>query len=639
MPTSGHRAAKTWRTAASRVLIAFAVLFGVLALLVVGAMLLVRSEWAERQVESVVSERTGREVDIEGLQVLAAWPPQVELAELRIANPPWAKSPTLLHAHKMSMQFEPAALLRGRLVAHASINDGALSLEKQEKRATWNLGAERGPSGAENEADEGPGRFALRSLDFVQFGIAYLDAKDETDLSVLAKGELGREGQGVQAQAKGRFRGEPLVASAKAPTVPLAGNQPVDVAFEVELAKTRTAGEVTVRATTDGLASLDGHIEASGPSVAALKGVAGTDLPSSAPYRVSARVRYQQEGELTRLDDLKATLGKSDLRGSVSLDASGERPFVRARLESDLFDVEETGIEREAEEELQEKYLLPRDPWPAEALQSLDAEIDLQVKKVRNAEPVPFDALKMRLVLKNSSLQVDPLDIGLASGTVKGRLAFDGRASPEQASIFMDVRGLRLSRLFPEVDQEKAALGRLNGHIELAGRGDTPAELMGNADGRILLAAERGTASGLLVEILGLDAAEVAMLLGKPKNPLPLRCAVVDLKVKNGVARASPFVIDASDTVLSVEGTLHFGKERIDLKARAEPRDASPFTLRTPVNVTGTFLDPKLKPEIGPLAGRAGGAIALAAINPLLALIPFVDPGGDPEGGCQPQKR
>jgi hypothetical protein len=114
---------------------------------------------------------------------------------------------------------------------------------------------------------------------------------------------------------------------------------------------------------------------------------------------------------------------------------------------------------------------------------------------------------------------------------------------------------------------------------------------------------------------------------------------VVDLKVKSGTATASPFVIDASDTVLSVEGKLDHGKERISLTARAEPRDASPFTLRTPVDITGTFLDPQVKPHVGPLAGRAAAAIGLAAINPLLALIPFVDPGGDPEDGCQPQKR
>jgi uncharacterized protein involved in outer membrane biogenesis len=252
---------------------------------------------------------------------------------------------------------------------------------------------------------------------------------------------------------------------------------------------------------------------------------------------------------------------------------------------------------------------------------------------------VPLDGLEVRALLENGKLTVDPLAVSLASGTVKGRVAFDASESPEAARVFMDIRGLRLSRLVPSLKEAESALGRLNGRIDLWGRGDTPAKLLGASNGQILFAAQGGRASSLLVEILGLDAAEAVALLGKKSDKQPLRCAVVNFEVKNGVAKTAPFVIDASDTVLSVQGTLRLGEEKIDLTARAEPRDASPFTLRTPIDIAGTFLDPQIKPHKGPLAARGAAAIALAAINPLLAIIPFVDPGGDPESGCQPQKK
>lgn len=628
----------TWKTVSSRVLVGFAVLFALLALVVVAAMVLVKSGWAERRLEELASQRLNRAVDIEGQQVLAAWPPQVELASLRIANPEWAEDEWFLQAEGISATLHAGPLLRGRFVVSSAVDTADVSLQTDGDRATWHLGAEDSGDGRESSAEGGRGdRFTLHALSVGDLELAYRDPKDDTDVLVHAQGDLGREGQGVMAEAEGRFRGEPLAAQARAPAIPLSGDEPVEVSFEVELAKTRTAGNLAIRATTDALKSVQGHIEASGPSIAAFKRVMRGDLPSSAPYEVVADVKH--EDGVLNVENLRIALGKSDVQGAVSVDTTRERPFVRASLKSESFDMEETGLKTEAKEELQEKYLIPRTPWPSDKLEALDAEIDLQIKKVRNAQPVPFDALSLKVVLENSSLKIDPFKMGLASGSVSGRLALDAAESPERASARIEIRGLALSRLFPEVKQKDVALGRLNGLIELSGRGDTPAALMGSADGRLLFAAERGTASGLLIEVLGLDAAEAVMLLGKQKKPLPLRCAVVDLKVKNGVATPSPFVIDASDSVLSVEGTIDLGKERLDLKARAEPRDASPFTLRTPVNITGTFLDPKVRPQPGPLAGRAGSALLLGAINPLLALIPFVDPGGDPEGGCQPQKR
>src|SRR5690606_36003838 len=136
------------------------------------------------------------------------------------------------------------------------------------------------------------------------------------------------------------------------------------------------------------------------------------------------------------------------------VDTSRERPFVRANLKSESFDLEETGLKAEAREELKEKYLIPRTTWPTDKLEALDADIDLQLKKVRNAQPVPFDALTVKVVLEDSSLKVDPLKMSLASGTVAGRIALDAAESPERASARIDIRGLALSRLFPDVKQK-----------------------------------------------------------------------------------------------------------------------------------------------------------------------------------------
>jgi uncharacterized protein involved in outer membrane biogenesis len=626
---------RAWKKAASGLLVAFGILFGLLAVLVVAGMALVQSAWGERRLETLAAERIGRGVDVQGLRILATWPPQAEMAVLRIANPEWARDPYLLDARGLRATVDPGALLQGHVVATAAVDSASVGLQRDGQRNTWELAIPEEQSG-------GAMRVQLRSASIGELRIAYFDEPDRTDVTLHASGDIGREGRPFAARAEGRFRGDPLRAAANAPAVPLAGEQPVKLSFEAQVGKSRAAGALALRAASGALQSIEGRIEASGPSIAALNNVARAELPKSKAWRVAAHLRH--ETGRWNFNDIEARLGKSDLHGSATLEMRKERPFLRASLASKLFDFEETGIKRRVKEEVKEKdakeqFLVPHDDWPTDGWDLLDAELELFVREMRNVEPVPLEALELRAVMENAALRVDPLDIRIAGGRVSGRLALNASESPEEANMQIDIRGLQLSRLFPQVERKEVALGRLNGRVQLTGRGDSPGAWLGNADGRLLFATERGSASGLLVEVLGLDAAEAATLLGKKGTKLPLRCAVVDLKVKNGTATASPFVIDASDTVLSVEGKLDLGKERISLTARAEPRDVSPFTLRTPVDIAGTFLDPKVKPHVGPLAGRAAAALGLAAINPLLALIPFVDPGGDPEGGCQPQKR
>ena len=624
-----------WKLFASRALLVFAILFAVLAALAVATMLAVQSGWAERRIESLAAERLGREVDIEGMRVLAAWPPQMEIAALRIANPDWAQERNLVDARGVRGTLEAGPLLRGRLFATAAVDEAVVALEKDGERTSWSFPREEQSAPKAKEGEPSP--YELRSLSLGEARVSYRDQPDETELHVKASGDLGRDGRAFEMRAEGRVRGEAVQASASAPAVPLAGDQPVELSFDVLVAKTKTAGTLALRAGARGLQSILGHVEASGPSVAAFKKIARGDLPSSAPYRLAADVRYE-DGRVNA-ENIKLNLGKSDVRGSVFLDTSRNRPFVSANLESNYFDLRETGIKEEVKEKLEEKYLFPRVPWPSDKLDALDAEVDLRVKKIRNARPVPLDALEVRVVLENGRLNVDPLAVSVASGTIKGRFTLDASESPESARALLDIRGLRLSRLVPSLKEAETALGLLNGRIELAGRGDTPAKLLGSSNGQILFATQGGQASALLVEVLGLDAAEAVRLLGKKSAKQPLQCAVMKLEVKNGTAKTAPFVIDATDTVLSVEGTLQLGEERINLTARAEPRDASMFTLRTPVDLAGTFLDPQIKPHKGPLAVRGAAAIALAAINPILAIIPFIDPGGKPEGGCQPQKK
>ena len=128
-----------WKIAASRALVVLAILIGVLATLVVAATVAVQSGWAERRIESLAAGRLGREVDIEGMRVLAAWPPQIEVAVLRVANPDWASEPYLVDARGVRGTLEVGPLLRGRIIGTAAVDEAAAALERDGERTTWSF--------------------------------------------------------------------------------------------------------------------------------------------------------------------------------------------------------------------------------------------------------------------------------------------------------------------------------------------------------------------------------------------------------------------------------------------------------------------------------------------------------------------
>ncbi len=76
----------------------------------------------------------------------------------------------------------------------------------------------------------------------------------------------------------------------------------------------------------------------------------------------------------------------------------------------------------------------------------------------------------------------------------------------------------------------------------------------------------------------------------------------------------------ASDTVTSL--------------AEPKPKQPGILSLRTPVRVYGSFRNPDYELDKGQLMLRAGGAIALALVNPLAALLPLIETGPGTDTDC-----
>ena len=620
-----------------RVLIALAIVLAVPIALVVGAFVVAQSEWAERWVEARVGERLGRAVEIDEIDIDLGWPPAVNLARLRIGNPAWARTPNLVDAAGLHARVEvPPLFRRVVVIPFLSARTATAGLEIDGPRATWRFGGD----------EQQPSPFRLLRLQLEDGDIVFRNEAEQTALDIDVSGSLGPKGE-LKAVATGKFRGEAAKAIATIPSLETSPDAPIQLVATATIGKTEIAAKGSVASTLD---TLDLDFRLAGQTFKDLHKVFRMNLPDSPPYKVAGHLRHS--GAEWLVDDFAGRVGDSDVQGSASYRTGGKRPFLQANVKSKLLDLDDlgpvigappkTGPGETASAEQKRKaaalastsLVLPRERFSTARWDEMDADVRLEAKRVLRPKQLPIDSLSTHLVLKDSQLRLQPLTFGVAGGRVSADVLLEGRTKPVRGTVGIDVQGLELARLFPESPAMKEALGTLYGRAKLNGRGESVAELLGASNGQIDLAVNGGRVSLLLVELLGLDLAEAVSLLGTRNRQVGLRCAVADLAVKDGVATPQAFVIDTTDTVVTVTGAIDLRRERLDLVFYPEPKDHSIFALRSPIHLQGALKDPAVRPELGPIAARVAGAVLLAAVNPLLALLPFIETGPGKDSDC-----
>ncbi len=118
-------------------------------------------------------------------------------------------------------------------------------------------------------------------------------------------------------------------------------------------------------------------------------------------------------------------------------------------------------------------------------------------------------------------------------------------------------------------------------------------------------------------------------------KPVQINCGVSDFAFTNGIARARTFVLDTQDAEIIAEGAIDLNSEKLAMTIHPDSKGMRIFSLRSPLYVGGTMKKPRVSPDVGVLALRAGGALALALVAPVAtAVVPLVDLSSSKENQC-----
>lgn len=594
-----------------------------------------------------VQDSTGRTFAING-DIWVYWlqGPRVTIDGLQLGNPAWASTPQMATVEHIDASVSLGNLLRKRLV-----------LKRFDAvRPVANL--EEGPDGKRNwyfdqQQSDSSTSIVIQQMAVEQGHVGYVvkskDTDVQADLATLTGANVDTKGagstNGIGAKATGKWNGLKLDVDAKGGD--LLKLQDSDNAYPLDIKATIGSSRVAAVGTVTGVAALkaaDLKVTLSGANLGEWYRIVGVGLPETPPYQTTGRVRISDG--VYRYEDFTGRLGSSDIGGSVAFENRAARPFVSGTLVSNQLDLKdlaplmgkktEPAVAPKVIDATKPQKLLPQETFSTDKWNTLDADVRFTGKNIKNAGSIPFDNLEIHAVMQDRVLSFTPLSFGFADGKIAGNIRIDGSAQPMHATVDGRFTDLSLARLTPKVTEAtKGSLGRLNGTVKIDGRGNSVATMMAGANGAVQIAMGRGESSSLVLELVGLQGPQVVRyLLGDEKSKI--RCAIGDFAITNGDLATKTSLVDTDINVITFVGNANFATEQIDFKVSPLPKKRSIGVLRTPFNMTGTFANPSVLPDFGPLALRAGGAVALGLINPLAALIPLIEtaPGQDSDCGA-----
>lgn len=619
--------------------------FALIAALVVTAaatlLLVFDWNWLRGPLEQRLARSTGRDVAIGAVDGQWARGPRLVLRDVAVGQADAPGAP-LLRAEILYFDVTPAPLLRGELrLTEVGLTRARLHLHRDKVgRANW-AAASKQDGSAQRDEEREPlwKRIHIGTLVLDDVVLTLRDEKYQVEARARVDTLPPREQTArwrTRVTVTGRYEDSPFTGEAlTGPFITLRDTgTPFPIRARADVARTRVELDGEIADLLED-SSIDARLVISGPTLSSLYPTLSIVLPSTPPYRLQGRLRLHER--IYRLDDLIGRIGRSDVRGKGEFDTRGERPMLTATLVSEHLALADLGaaigIPQSDAARAAQTRVFPDENFDISRLTAMNADVALTARRLIVRPEVPLEDLELRVGLAAGVLNLKPLRFGFAGGEIVSTIVLDARKKPMAAEAAIDLRRVQFVRLFPTLDTNRVSTGELGAQIRLSGRGQSVASLLGSAHGTVAAAMSGGRISHAVVAAASLDGGRLLPLLLRGDEPVAVRCAALSMAVEQGIAQTQLFVVDAETARIDGQGAIDLRAERFALEVDTKPKEPSILSVRAPLNVEGTFRDPRVTISSGTLL-RSGAAIALATVNPLAALIPLIETGPGEDANC-----
>jgi AsmA family protein len=598
--------------------------------------------WA---LEHPVSGAIGRQITVGKLTLTWGAPSHIVAEDVHVANASWGSEPDMFTAKRLEVDlFIRSLIFDPTHVPAIAVDGGRLLIETSDKgEGNWKMALKstapqkRGQSPDVEKVVVNKSVFVYRNGETKaqsEVGIAklQLDEKDPASpLSVAADGMFQRQKLhldgtvGALNELRDPTKPYPLKLNA--------------VVGDVQLAAEGSIGEPM------DFAGVDVRLQLTGKNLDKLGNALGVPLPELPDIHGTTEL-VGGNGKW-EMKTIALALGKSDLEGGIAFDTTPKVPSLRASLSSkfvDLADFQGIYGAKPANSSTAKKppdpsgRVLPDAKIAIGKLPGLNAELTFDSTRIKAPGDLPIERVSLGLKLQDGAITVQPLRFHVAQGDVDLNLGFTPfiQSGAPHLKGAIDVRHVDLHQLLRNSGSKMLTqtAGVVGGFIKIDTAGTSTREFLAAMNGDAGFFMENGQISELLQQLAPINVLGALGVYVTGDKPIPINCFVSRFDIKSGVATASTLVLDTPDTNIGGTGNLNFASETIYLSLVPRNNRFTAVSLRTPVEVKGTFSKPEFSVQGGGLAARLGAAVGLSIAFPPAALLPLIDIGLGENNAC-----
>lgn len=561
----------------------------------------------KKYAEDLASKELGRKLTINGEASLGiSLIPTLVINDVELANAPWAHYPQMVKVKQLKLEFALLPLLQKQVIINnITLSEPEVYLEvSAEGKENWVLGAEE--------------KAAAKSLPEPQL------PQNSAEEITLPIGEVSQDVAKVESSPANA-----LIAGFAAKNVTIqnailmfddlqSGSQvnvgintfnlsmdsmdaPISLDFDVTYDHQPIVGQAVLGSVNDFLKAenpyaIDVNVKAYQVQAKA-KGVLNNIL-SDISYDLAVNV-YNPAGnfeapEATLIADLSGntqnihadisslTVAGNVIAGMVEANIGAAKPYIKANLNSAQIDLQSFSPSQPMALNLpdfniigtvQASQLVPDEKVPYEVLNTLNADVVLNVKNLIVNEAVSAQNVALTTGLKNGVLKVNPLVFDFGQGNIDAQLSVDSKA--QKIVLKLNSKNILLQDLHKEFVVEGPkdfgikSGGQTQVFADVTTQGATYRQLVQNLNGQVVtIVGESVVNTGSLRFLTGNVLTQLLSMIDLKVNKNPeinLQCAVVRTDLSAGKAKfPQSIAIQSKQLSLVSDGVINMVNDNIN---------------------------------------------------------------------------